>query len=300
MQTVAEGLNVPEGPVALDDGSVLVVEVMGKTLTRVRSGGSTHVVAQLGGGPNGAAVGPDGAVYVCNNGGLEMEWAGGVLTHYGRANDYAGGSIQRVDLATGRVDVLYTHCDGAPFSGPNDLVFDASGGFWFTDSGHRLAEYKEWGALYYARPDGSKVERVRSQLALPNGVGLSPDGATVYVADSLAGSVWGCDLTGPGQLKIAEVPAFTGRLVGRQTELAGLDSLALEASGRICVASAPGRICVITPDGGTENVAVPDVMPTNLCFGGADMRDVWITGGAGGRLIKTRWPTPGAPLAFRA
>ncbi len=300
MQVVAEGLNVPEGPIVLDDGSVLVVEVMGKTLTRVRADGARQVVANLGGGPNGAAIGPDGAVYVCNNGGLDMEWAQGRLTHYGRAKAYAGGSIQRVDLRTGKVEVLYAACDGAPFSGPNDIVFDATGGFWFTDSGHRLPEYKEWGALYYAQPDGSRVTRIQSHLALPNGVGLSPDGGAVYVADSIAGSVWGCELAGPGQLQMAEVPAWTGRTVGRQTDLAGLDSMAVEASGRICVASAPQRICIITPDGLTENVAVPDPMPTNLCFGGADMRDVWITGGAGGTLIKTRWPRPGAPLAFRA
>jgi gluconolactonase len=295
MQVVTEGLRVPEGPVALGDGSVLVVEVMGGTLTRVRPDGKIQVVATLGGGPNGAAIGPDGAVYVCNNGGLTMTWAQGRLTSYGPATPESAGAIQRVDLATGRVETLYTHCDGERFYGPNDLVFDSAGGFWFTDSGHRRAKYKEWGALYYARADGSKVVRMRSEIPLPNGVGLSPDEREVYYADSLAGTVWGCELAGPGELKLAEVAAFTGRAVGRQTDLAGLDSLAVEASGRICVASAPNRICVITPDGGTENVEVPDVMPTNICFGGADMRDAWITGGAGGTLIKARWPRPGAP-----
>jgi len=300
MQVVTEGLRVPEGPVALADGSVLVVEVMGGTLVRVRPDGAKQVVAELGGGPNGAAIGPGGAAYVCNNGGLTMSWAEGRLTSYGPATEEPSGSIQRVDLATGRVETLYTHCDGERLSGPNDLVFDSTGGFWFTDSGHRRPGFKEWGALYYARADGSKVTRIRSEIPLPNGVGLSPDEGAVYFADSLAGTVWGCDLAGPGELKLAEVPAFTGRVVGKQTDLAGLDSLAVEASGRICVASAPNRVCIITPDGGTENVAVPDVMPTNICFGGQDMRDAWITGGAGGTLIKTRWPTPGARLAFNA
>jgi gluconolactonase len=299
MQIVAEGLRVPEGPVMLDDGSVLVVEVMGGALTRITPDGRVQRVADLGGGPNGAALGPDGALYVCNNGGLATSWLDGRLVEYGPAPDYVGGAIQRVDLATGRWEFLYDACDGEPLDAPNDLVFDAGGGFWFTDSGSRHAKHKAWGALYYATADGRRIERVRSQMPLPNGVGLSPDQQTVYVADSLGASVWGCELDAPGRLRPGPVPAWTGRLVGRQTELGGLDSLALEASGRICVAGAPGRIAVITPDVGTENVEVPDFMPTNLCFGGPDLCDAFIAAGAGGQLLKTRWPRPGLRLNFQ-
>src|SRR5829696_6974627 len=68
-KVVASGLRFPEGPVPLSDGSVLVVEIERGTLTRVLPRGTTEVVAFLGGGPNGAAIGPDGACYVCNNGG---------------------------------------------------------------------------------------------------------------------------------------------------------------------------------------------------------------------------------------
>lgn len=299
MDILGEGLRVPEGPVALDDGSLLVVEVMGGTLTRVRTNGSTQVVAELGGGPNGAAIGPDGAAYVCNNGGIAMTWARGRLVSYGVAADYAGGAIQRVDLSSGKVETLYAECDGVRLNAPNDLVFDATGGFWFTDSGHVWPDHKDWGALYYARSDGSEIRRVRQGLVLPNGVGLSPDQNTVYVADSISGIVWGGELEAPGRLRMAEIPEWTGAPVGRQTEPAGLDSLAVEQSGRICVASSPDRIAVITPGGGTENVPVPDSVPTNLCFGGADMRDVWITAGAGGRVLKARWPRPGLRLNFQ-
>src|SRR3546814_2920883 len=71
MQTteLATGLQFPEGPIAMDDGSIVLVEIARGTLTRVSPDGSVTVVAELGGGPNGAALGPDGAVYVCNNGG---------------------------------------------------------------------------------------------------------------------------------------------------------------------------------------------------------------------------------------
>ncbi|MGH8227730.1 MAG: SMP-30/gluconolactonase/LRE family protein, partial [Steroidobacteraceae bacterium] len=69
MQLIASDLQFPEGPVAMADGSVVLVEIRRGTLTRVGLDGRRETLAQLGGGPNGAAIGPDGAVYVCNNGG---------------------------------------------------------------------------------------------------------------------------------------------------------------------------------------------------------------------------------------
>ena len=65
---IAEGLAFPEGPVAMPDGSVLFVEIAGGCLSRVLASGKVERVAELGGGPNGAAIGPDGHGYVCNNG----------------------------------------------------------------------------------------------------------------------------------------------------------------------------------------------------------------------------------------
>jgi gluconolactonase len=67
MRTIASGLRFPEGPIAMDDGSVVLVEIERGTLSRVNPGGSIEVIAELGGGPNGAAMGPDGAISVCNN-----------------------------------------------------------------------------------------------------------------------------------------------------------------------------------------------------------------------------------------
>src|SRR5437762_2231639 len=103
MRQITSGLQFPEGPVALADGSVVVVEIKRGTLTRVAPDGKQTIVATTGGGPNGAAIGPDGLVYVCNNGGFEWHDVGGLLVPGNQAHDYSGGRIQRVDLATGRV-----------------------------------------------------------------------------------------------------------------------------------------------------------------------------------------------------
>ena len=107
MKTICEGLRFPEGPVALADGSVLLVEIEAGALTRVFPDGRKVVVARPGGGPNGLAIGPDGAAYVCNNGGFEWHQApeGGLMPGMQPAN-YSGGRIERIDLHTGEVRVL--------------------------------------------------------------------------------------------------------------------------------------------------------------------------------------------------
>ena len=107
---------------------MLLVEIQRGTLSRVQSG-QVEVVAELGGGPNGAAIGPDGACYICNNGGFEWIKAGDKTYPGEQPRDYSGGRIERVDLVSGAVTTLYTQCEGQPLRGPNDIVFDQTGGF---------------------------------------------------------------------------------------------------------------------------------------------------------------------------
>jgi gluconolactonase len=202
-QVLAEGLRFPEGPVAMDDGSVIVTELIGKKLTRIAPDGTTTTVAETGGSPNGLAIGPDGALYCTNSGGFAFQEAGPFLVPVGphgesQPADYIGGRVQRVDLATGAVTDLYTECDGNPLKGPNDILFDSSGGFWFTDLGKSRPRDMDRGGLYYAQPDGSSIREVVYPLETPNGVGLSPDEKTVYVAETNTGRLWAWDLAGPG------------------------------------------------------------------------------------------------------
>lgn len=293
MDVVCEGLEFPEGPVAMADGSVLVVEVKGQRLTRVAPDGRKETLVETGGGPNGAAIGPDGAVWIANNGGA-----------FFHADSYRGGYIQRFDLKTGELTRVYEACDGVPLIAPNDLVFDRQGGLWFTDHGLPTPEGRRYGALYSCRPDGSMISRQRQRLPSPNGVGLSPDEAVVYVADTETGRLWAFDVVEPGVLAPQDrhVP---GRLVAGLPGLRSLDSLAVEAGGKVCAATigqdaGENGITVFDPDGSTELVVCPDPITTNICFGGPDLREAWITGSLGGRLYRTRWPRPGLRLNFAA
>ncbi len=305
LELVAEGFAFPEGPVAMADGSVVLVEIAAGRVTRVALDGAKSTVAEVGGGPNGAAIGPDGALYVCNNGGrFTYTEVNGMLVPGDTPPEHVGGSIQRVDLATGRSETLYDRFAGDGGGGrllaPNDLVFDAHGGFWFTDHGTSDAEGRKHGALFHARADGSRIVRARHSLYTPNGVGLSPDGAVVYMADTLSGKLWAFDITGEGALAPPPLGA-PGRIVATLPGHQLLDSLAVEAEGRICVATIlNGGISVFTPEGEVEHVAVPDLITTNIAFGGDDMRTAWITASATGKLYRCRWPRAGLRLAFNA
>lgn len=300
-QLVTDGLQFPEGPVAMPDGSILVVEMARRTLTRVLANGAKEIVTELGGGPNGAAIGPDGAIYVCNNGGAfkfpdDWETEGRLLF----PDSYSGGSIQRVDLATGAISIVCDSCDGRPLNGPNDIVFDEMGGMWFTCFGFSDGEDRRLGGIYYATADGSRITRWRSEQISPNGIGLSPDGRTLYWADSMLQRLWALDLTAPG-VAAPQIGHASARVVLNLPGLQWFDSLAVEQSGKVCVATLlNGAITVVDPAaGGYEQVPSPDPVTTNICFGGSDMRDAWITCSSTGRLYKCRWPRPGLRLNFQ-
>ena len=298
----AEGLAFPEGPVWLEDGSVIVVEIEAGRITRCRPDGSKHVVATPGGGPNGAAIGPDGALYVCNNGGFNWSREGGLLLPGGAAHDYTTGRIERIDIATGKVERLYDTCDGVALSGPNDIVFDGDGGFWFTDLGKHFPAHTSHGGLFYAKADGSGISCAVRGPNL-NGVGLSPDGRTVYAAHTQERLLLAFDVSGPGQVAPSLLEALPGRVVTSWPGRVLLDSLAMEANGNIAQATLvehPG-ICSVDPaTGGQEFFDFPDLLTTNICFGGSDMMDAWVTLSTTGKLAKCRWPRPGLQLAYSA
>jgi gluconolactonase len=287
---VASELSFPEGPVALPDGSVVVVEMMKQCITRIMPDATKKVVAEIDGGPNGLALGPDGALYLCNNGGSFSKQIYNGLTYPGPFDP---------ELYIGEVTDLYTHCDGHELRGPNDIVFDAHGGMWFTEHGIRHGRVFDLTGIYYAKTDGSMIREVIFPCQAPNGIGLSPDGQTLYWAETFNGRVFKAKIIGEG-----EVEKFSSR--DPRNCLAGLpglqylDSLAVDSEGNVCVATLMnGGITVISPIGEIlEHVATGDPITTNICFGGTELRTAYITLSGLGKLVSLTWPRPGLKLNF--
>ena len=299
-EVFADGLRFPEGPVVMADGSVIVVEIESKKITRCWPGGKTETVAEPGGGPNGLAIGPDGALWCTNNGGFLYHERDGLLIPGHCPKDYSGGRIERIDLDTGKVEVVATHCGDRPLKGPNDLVFDKAGNLYFTDLGKTYATGRDTGGIYYMAAGSITVAELDYNHISPNGIGLSPDEQTVYFADTMTGRVWAYDLESPGVAKQA-TPFTKGRVVAGMPDLRYFDSLAISAAGNVCVASIiNGGITTVQPNGEHSHIALPDPFVTNIAFGGEDMRDAYITLSGTGQLIKCRWPEAGLKLNFNA
>jgi gluconolactonase len=289
VEVVADDLAVPEGPVALDDGSVLFVEIRRGTLDRVDAEGNLEIVAFCGGGPNGVAIGPDGAAYVCNNG--------------RRFPDYEGGRIERVDLETGAVEIVWTASDRGPLWRPNDLVFDDAGGLWFTDFGG-VAGFDGGpymlGSIHYVAPGATTTTVVLEAVHDPNGIGLSRDGTTLYFSQTVPGRAYRRSVTAPGAVEHPRDPDPETLICG----LGGFqmfDGLAVDADDNVCLATlGSGCITVAAPDGsGCVQLTFPeafrDSMTTNICF--AKDGTAFITQGESGRLVRCTWPRTGELVA---
>jgi len=300
LTTLAEGLRFPEGPVALRDGSIALVEIEAQIISRIAPDGTRSVIARTGGGPNGLAAGPDGTLILCNNGGFIWHEEPDILRPIGAAQDYTHGRIEVVDMASGAVRTLYDRCGDVMLKGPNDLQLDGKGGFWFSDLGKVRARDRDHGGVYWAALDGSRI--IEAAFPVPggaNGIGISPDGEKLYVAETETGRLWAFDIMGPGQLRKSPWPSpHGGNLLCQFPGFRRLDSIAITEAGNIVVATLiSGEITTVSPAGEILDVVkMPERMPTNICFGGPEMKTAYITLSNTGKLVSMPWPEAGLRL----
>jgi gluconolactonase len=333
LEVVCTGLGFSEGPIAMPDGTVLLVDIKNQCLTRARPGGACEVVAKIPGGPNGAAIGPDGRVYICNNGGFE--WVEVPLPNKQvisvgeyQAKNYLGGSVQALDLTSGKLETLYKDCQigtdmtglgsrtpkevpsPSVLRGPDDLVFDSTGGFWIADFGKSRPRDKDLTGIYYARADGSSIREKIFPLDGPNGIALSPAGDRLYASLTFRRTLLYWELDGPGSIR-PNPETMDGAHVLRAGLPGDLDSIKVDEQGNVYALTilpkktpfCNGGVTVVSPQGEILEyfeIAIPGrfvPMPSNLCWGGPDRKTAYITCGGSDMLVKVRTSIAGLPPA---
>jgi len=286
-RVVATGLSFPEGPSMGSDGSIFVVELAGRRVTRVQPDGAKETFATIEGSPNGSAFGADGALYICNNGG---RWAAETSTDGKWGPGGYPASIQRI-LPDRTTETVVRAIDGVALNSPNDICFGPDGGFWFTDpiwpDEHGVCAP---GDLGYARPSGEAV-RIHTELEMPNGLGVTDDGSTLLVTASRTFTVHAFPILGPGRL-------------GKPHLFASLDNgvfpdgICFDVAGRVLCAGHGGSLIYVFSSSGEleDKIDMEDIDVSNLCFGGPDNRTLYVTESDMGRVAAIEWHTTGMTL----
>jgi sugar lactone lactonase YvrE len=274
-ETHAEGLGFPEGPVALPDGGTAFVDLLHQKI-RIFDKSAVRVLCSVKGSPNGMRLGPDGALYVANNGGLAPEGKGRLRHHDAGFT----GRIQRVTLA-GKVEDFATDLPGEQPWRPNDLIFAPSGDIVFTDPqnweviGDRAAEKPYLDGQLLASDPGGAVRLLAKMTGFPNGLAFHPEGSLLVglsVEHRIVRFDWKDGAVSGGETWIQFDKGF------------GPDGMAFHGDRLFVAGSVGDRLAIVGSDARIVEMidCGPGSDPTNLCIN--DDR-LWVTFGMVGKLV---------------
>ena len=266
VEKLADGFIWSEGPVWVRDGGFLLLsDVPANKMYRWAPAGGLSVFLDPSGydgpepglfrepGSNGLVPGPDGTILMA---------------------DHGNRAVAMLDLASRRKTLLATHYQGKRFNSPNDLVRSSDGSIWFTDPPYGLAGMNDspvkelaWNGVYRLHPSG-EIELVVGDMSFPNGILLSPDERTLYVANSdpARAVIMAFDLDGEGRVSGGRV--FADMTAMAAAGLPGLpDGMAIDRDG-VLFATGPGGVHVLSPKG--EHLGRIDTGSAiaNCAFGG--------------------------------
>lgn len=259
VEVIREGFDGTEGPIALADGSIVFTENRADRLIRIATDNSVSTYLEHTGGANALALRANGELL----------------------------AVQTTQPGIGRLQpasqVIAASYSGKPFNRPNDLALARAGSVYFSDPGaapaagtSRPATPAKTG-LYWLDPHG-KVSLVADDISRPNGVALSADERTLYVADSWGEHLIAFSVAPDGALSarrnFARLAGFRNSPDG---SVSGADGIAVDTAGRVYAATSAG-IEVFSPDGSALGAIALPKQPQNLAFGGADRSQLYVVG----------------------
>ncbi|WP_431478633.1 SMP-30/gluconolactonase/LRE family protein [Massilia eburnea] len=275
IELIKDGFSGTEGPIALPDGNFAFTETQANRITRIAPDGSISTLLENSNGSNGLAINPEGEVYAV------------------QVKEPQVGIVYPAHSAR----VLAARYEGAPFGRPNDIVLDRKGGVYFTDSGvnppapgtasaPQPAEKPAKPAVYHISNEGA-LTRLAADIERPNGIQLSPDEKILYVANTFGEYVLAYDILGDGKVgprrNFAKLEGFRKTETGATS---GADGLAVDAEGRVYVASTAG-IQVFSNKGEALGVIALPKAPQNIAFAGPGKKTLYAVGRGAAYRIAT-------------
>ncbi len=262
VELVAGGFQFTEGPQWREaSGDLVFSDIPASTIFRLVPGGGPPTPLRM---PSG------------NSNGLAVDGAGVLI-----AAEHGTRSVTRDGVA------IATTFEGQPLNSPNDVVVADDGTVYFTDPPYGLGNTPSslgFMGVFRLAPSGAlSAEHRGAAAARPNGVGLSPDGATLYVADTADGNLYAFAVGAGGALADRRVLTPTA---------GGPDGLAVDVAGNVFVTTSAG-VEVWSPAGARWGVIPVPEQPANCAFGDADHRTLYITARTG--LYQVRLAQPGLP-----
>lgn len=271
IEFIKEGFQGTEGPIALPDGTLIFTETAANRLTRIAADGSTASWLENTNGANSLSFNKQGELVA-------------VLT--GKPTGI--GVLYPQDKAR----ILVDNHQGKPFGRPNDLVVDKRGGVYFTDpgapvpAGQPAPATPSATAVYYLDPEG-QLHLLDSTVPRPNGIQLSRDEKTLYVNNTFGEYVLAYDIRKDGSVgnrrDFAKLEGFRKTETGTTS---GADGLAIDASGRLYVATTAGVQVFSSKGVHLGTIALPKA-PQNLAFAGEGKQTLYIVGRGAAYRINT-------------
>jgi gluconolactonase len=287
---IAVGIDRPEDVVVGKDGRVFASDHQ-CAVAEIFPDGSFKRLGPKGGAPNGINMDPQGRILIANFGIYDRE----------------EGPLQRFDPATGKHETLLAEVGGKRLTSANYPVMDRDGNIWCANSTHaetwpQALDGRADDFIFVLRPDGSSAI-VAEGLKFPNGMALSADDKTLYCAQTSGADVMAFDILPGGQLGPGRrYGPVLGVLQGDLADLGYTDGVGMDVEGNLWVClPAANKVVAISPSGDVA-IVIHDPSgevvnhPTNVTWGGADLKDLYIGSIRAGYVLKTRSPVAGLAL----
>ncbi|MEA3344719.1 MAG: SMP-30/gluconolactonase/LRE family protein [Chloroflexota bacterium] len=261
-ERIATGFEFTEGPVWNQGGYLLFSDIPADRIYKWSLEGGVEVFREPSGNSNGLTFDREGRLIACEHGNRQM-------------------SRTEPD---GSITSLATHYQGQRLNSPNDVVVKSDGSIYFTDPPYGVEPEErelDFQGVYRIAPDGA-LTLLADDLDRPNGLAFSSDESILYVDDTTRRRVWAFDVLSDGALA-------NGRVFAEMESSApgGPDGMKLDSEGNLYVAG-PGGTWILDPDGNHLGTFVTPEQPSNLAFGDADRRTLYITARTSLYLVQTK------------